>query len=103
VKNIKPELSKIGLWLTAAWLAGWFSVQSSWANDEPLMRMTHLTTNEGLSQNTVVAVHKDKKGFMWFGTWDGLNKYDGYRFTVYKSNQDPMIPIIRLSGGRVDR
>jgi ligand-binding sensor domain-containing protein len=92
VKIIKPERSIIGLWLTTALLVGWFSVQSSRAEEEPLMRMTHLTTNEGLSQNTVVAVHKDKKGFLWFGTWDGLNKYDGYRFTVYKSNQDPDDP-----------
>jgi len=53
------------------------------------MVLTHLTTDNGLSQNTVVSVHKDKKGLMWFGTWDGLNKYDGYRFTVYKSNLNP--------------
>ncbi len=53
------------------------------------MVLTHLTTDDGLSQNTVVTIHKDKKGLMWFGTWDGLNKYDGYRFTVYKSNIDP--------------
>ena len=53
------------------------------------MVLTHLTTDNGLSQNTVVSAHKDKKGLMWFGTWDGLNKYDGYHFTVYKANIDP--------------
>ncbi len=57
--------------------------------NENQMVLTHLTTDDGLSQNTVVAVHKDKKGLLWFGTWDGLNKYDGYRFTVFKSNQNP--------------
>lgn len=51
--------------------------------------LTHLTTEDGLSQNTVVSVHKDRKGQLWFGTWDGLNKYDGYHFTVYKGNSDP--------------
>lgn len=54
------------------------------------MVLTHLTTDDGLSQNTVVSVLKDRKGLMWFGTWDGLNMYDGYRFTAYKSNVDPL-------------
>jgi signal transduction histidine kinase/DNA-binding response OmpR family regulator/ligand-binding sensor domain-containing protein len=52
--------------------------------------LTHYTTDQGLSQNTIASVHKDKKGLMWFGTWDGLNKFDGYRFTVYKYNSDPL-------------
>ena len=46
----------------------------------------HLTVEDGLSQSTVFCVLQDKKGFMWFGTSDGLNKYDGYRFTVYNNN-----------------
>ncbi|GAB3643668.1 ligand-binding sensor domain-containing protein [Spirosoma arcticum] len=45
---------------------------------------THLTTNEGLSQSTVLSILKDSKGFMWFGTNEGLNKYDGYEFSIYK-------------------
>lgn len=40
--------------------------------------------DEGLSQGTVSCMLQDKKGFIWFGTRDGLNKYDGYQFTVYK-------------------
>lgn len=46
----------------------------------------HLTINEGLSQNAVFAVLQDRKGFMWFGTSDGLNRYDGYSFTVFSHN-----------------
>lgn len=38
----------------------------------------------GLSQNTVYQILQDKKGFMWFGTKDGLNRYDGLSFRVYK-------------------
>lgn len=45
----------------------------------------HYSVDDGLSQNTVMAITQDHKGFMWFGTWDGLNKFDGYQFTVYKS------------------
>jgi len=33
-----------------------------------------------------MAIMQDRKGFMWFGTWDGLNKFDGYEFTIYKSH-----------------
>jgi len=43
-----------------------------------------ISTNKGLSQGDVNAIYQDNKGFMWFGTHDGLNKYDGYQFNVYK-------------------
>ena len=46
----------------------------------------HYSVQNGLSQNTVMAIIQDSKGFMWFGTWDGLNKFDGYEFTIYKSH-----------------
>ncbi|MCP5102024.1 MAG: histidine kinase, partial [bacterium] len=43
----------------------------------------HLSIGDGLSQSSVYCIHQGKNGFMWFGTHDGLNKYDGYTFTVY--------------------
>lgn len=46
----------------------------------------HININDGLSQNAVFAIMKDSKGFMWFGTKDGLNKYDGYDFLIYQHN-----------------
>ena len=45
----------------------------------------HIGTTEGLSQSNVICILQDSQGFMWFGTRDGLNKYDGYKFTVYKN------------------
>lgn len=49
-----------------------------------------LTINEGLSQNTVFCSMQDSDGFIWMGTEDGLNKYDGYQFTIYKhENSNP--------------
>jgi signal transduction histidine kinase/ligand-binding sensor domain-containing protein/DNA-binding response OmpR family regulator len=48
---------------------------------------SHLTANDGLSHNSVNCIWQDRAGFMWFGTKEGLNKYDGYKFTVYKHNE----------------
>ncbi len=52
------------------------------------LKFTHLTTNDGLSQGYVVAILQDRRGFMWFATRDGLNRYDGNAFVVYKNNPD---------------
>ena len=46
----------------------------------------HLTDANGLSQSSVTCIFQDSKGFMWFGTQDGLNKYDGYHFKVFKND-----------------
>jgi ligand-binding sensor domain-containing protein/signal transduction histidine kinase len=46
----------------------------------------HLSLEHGLSQTTVTCILQDRKGYLWFGTSDGLNKYDGYNFTVYRNN-----------------
>lgn len=49
----------------------------------------HIRTNEGLSQNFITTIFQDSKGYMWIGTTDnGLNKYDGYTFTIYQRNSD---------------
>lgn len=47
-----------------------------------------LNTENGLSQNTVLSILQDQTGFMWFGTKDGLNKYDGNKITVYRQNEN---------------
>ncbi len=50
------------------------------------LRFHRLTIEDGLSQNTVTCILQDKKGFMWFGTQNGLNRYDGHRFEIHKTN-----------------
>ncbi len=44
----------------------------------------HLTTEDGLSQNSINCIFQDRTGFMWFGTQDGLNRYDGYNIKIFR-------------------
>lgn len=56
---------------------------------EPI-NFSYISINDGLSQSTIFSIDQDKRGNMWFATYDGVNKYDGYAFTVYQHNdEDP--------------
>jgi two-component sensor histidine kinase/ligand-binding sensor domain-containing protein/PAS domain-containing protein len=57
---------------------------------ESTTQFHHIIAAQGLSQSSIYCILQDHEGFMWFGTQDGLNKYDGYNFTVYTYNEfDP--------------
>lgn len=49
-------------------------------------KFEHLSASDGLSDNNILAILQDKQGFIWFGTDDGLNRYDGYSFKTFKHN-----------------
>ena len=51
----------------------------------------HYSIKDGMSQNTVMAILQDKQGYMWFGTWDGLNRYDGYTFEKFKAMNNGVV------------
>ena len=53
-----------------------------------MYKFSHITDANGLSQNSVIAIHQDKLGQVWIGTRDGLNKYDGAEFTVYRHQKN---------------
>lgn len=48
-----------------------------------------LTMSDGLSQNSVFSIAQDNDRNMWFATYDGINRYDGYNFTLYRTERDP--------------
>ena len=52
------------------------------------IRFEHLSTNDGLSQSSVQAIVQDRRGYLWVGTQDGLNRFDGYRFTIKRNDPD---------------
>ena len=53
------------------------------AQNDPA-RFGHISVEQGLSQATVFSIVQDNRGFMWFATYDGINKYDGYTFKTYR-------------------
>ncbi len=61
---------------------------SSAIRSQSNIAFNHLTVENGLSQSAVTCIFQDKDGFMWFGTQDGLNRYDGYNFKVFKNIAD---------------
>src|SRR6266850_8008382 len=52
------------------------------------LKFDRIGIDQGLSDSNTICMLQDSRGFMWFGTRDGLNKYDGYTFTVYKNDPD---------------
>ena len=55
-----------------------------------VLRFDRISIEQGLSQSSVHVILQDSRGFMWFGTEDGLNRYDGYNFKTFKP--DPDVP-----------
>ncbi|MEG0754187.1 MAG: two-component regulator propeller domain-containing protein, partial [Angelakisella sp.] len=47
----------------------------------------HYNNNSGLSQNTVMSIFQDSKGFIWMGTKNGLNRFDGHEFKIYQRGE----------------
>ena len=77
--------------------AGDRTIQHARTVDSPPrdLRFRRLTTEHGLSQDNVVAIVQDRRGFMWLGTAEGLNRYDGNSFVVPKDDPDALPSISR--------
>lgn len=79
------QLKQKAWWFWALALPSWLcGAPFAAALDGPNLRFSAIQEEEGLSYSTVNAVLQDRRGFLWLGTNDGLNRYDGLRFRVYK-------------------
>jgi ligand-binding sensor domain-containing protein/signal transduction histidine kinase/DNA-binding response OmpR family regulator len=66
---------------------------------QPLI-LNQISVEDGLSQSSVISITQDKQGFMWFGTKDGLNKYNGNTFKVYRTNEGEKDYILALHASK---
>ena len=66
---------------------------------QPNCVFTHYSSEYGLSQNSVMSMDQDLDGNLWFATWDGVNRFNGYDFKVYKAGLDNPLA---LANNRVD-
>jgi ligand-binding sensor domain-containing protein/signal transduction histidine kinase len=73
-----PRVLKISLFAILCFSSTQLSAQ------QPYIPFQNLNNVNGLSQNHVLSIAQDKQGFMWFGTSEGLNRYDGYDFVIYR-------------------
>ncbi|MFD2744680.1 MULTISPECIES: hybrid sensor histidine kinase/response regulator [Sphingobacterium] len=62
-----------------------FAAGISTAKSENNPPIRYIGIEKGLSNNNVTSIFEDRDGFMWFGTFDGLNRFDGYQFMVFKN------------------
>lgn len=67
---------------------------------EPVCHFRHYSTEDGLPQYTIMEMLQDKNGFMWFGTWDGLSKFDGYKFRNFKVKPED---VYIMKSNRIER
>ncbi len=72
----------------------WFQLICIVGNtQETIFKLKNISTSNGLSQSSVIAIHQDKLGQIWLGTRDGLNRYNGSDFTVFRNSSTDSLSI----------
>ena len=79
-KNIKVTLFLV-------FIFSFMKVNISYAYISESINFNNITIEDGLSQSTVETIFQDSRGYIWIGTNDGLNRYNGYEFKYYKHDK----------------
>ena len=84
---MKVKTGKYSIWVSIIILG--LLPSALWGlNQEKVLRFRQISIDQGLSHSSVMGIAKDRYGFMWFATWDGLNRYDGYKIITYAFDGD---------------
>lgn len=81
------------LFMAFLWAGLWVGTLPA-HGQQPVFKCVRLTTADGLSDNMVFNGLQDRRGFMWFATRDGLNRYDGYNFTIFRHDPQDSFSLI---------
>src|SRR4030042_4667514 len=83
-RHVMSKIVRRFLGILVASLAIFVLLPEAQAAQVDPLQVHNLSLQDGLSQSSVNCIFQDHKGFLWIGTQDGLNRYDGHRFTIYK-------------------
>ncbi|MBQ8997219.1 MAG: hypothetical protein IJ086_00840 [Clostridium sp.] len=85
--KILKENKKIKRLVAILSMLSCINLNTSYANVNDIYNFKNITIEDGLSQSTIKTIYQDSKGYIWIGTEDGLNRYNGYDFENYKHDE----------------
>ena len=87
MRIIKKNKKILTIILTMICILSCMNISTSYANIVENFNFKNITIEDGLSQSTVKTIYQDSKGYIWIGTDDGLNRYNGYEFKHYNHDE----------------